>query len=348
MATTNLDSADLKAVLAGGLIREDVMDRIFDLSDIDLEFTSRCGKGSHSNSYVEWTKDSLGTPSLTNAKVDGSDQDTANDTTTGSRLGNHSQISTKTIQVSSRADESDTIGRAKELIYQVSRGQEKLRRDIEATCLTGQASVADDGATIAGKSAGVFAQLSVVKNLGATGTIGGFNTGTKLFPAIAQGTKRALTETIVKDVMQAIYQAGDGRPTVFMSAPGVIRKFSEFQYTAGTVGGARVAQLVSDVGQDDDKDTAKGAVNRWRSDFGVLSLVPNRLQQDVAASVSNVGIYDFNYINLSYLRGFRAESLAKKGLSESRMISADWSLIVTCPEACAAITDVDYAVAVTQ
>ena len=70
------------------------------------------------------------------------------------------------------------------------RGDE-LRRDVEAISLSGQGSIADDGATIAGQTASVFAQSSVNKNLGATGTIGGFNDGHEAVCSVGWGPSAA-------------------------------------------------------------------------------------------------------------------------------------------------------------
>jgi len=240
MATTNLDSADLKAVLAGGLIREDVMDQIFDISDITLEFTTRAGKATHDNSYSEWTSDKRQAPNLANKVVDGADI-TQNDTQVGKRIGNHGQISVKAVQVSSRADASDVIGRARESAYQIMMRGDELRRDVEAISLSGQGSIADDGATVAGQTASVFAQSSVNKNLGAAGTIGGFNTGTKLFPAVGLGTKRGVTETMLKNMFQQVWQGGGEGANVLMSTPGVIRQIADFFFTSG----AHIATLVA-------------------------------------------------------------------------------------------------------
>ena len=118
MSSANLDSADLKAVAHGGLIREDVLDRIFDISRLPLPMTDMIGSSDVDNSYTEWTQDRLQDQDLTNAVVDGSDV-TQDDTNTGKRVGNHCQISVKRVPVSSRADASDTIGRARELAYQI-------------------------------------------------------------------------------------------------------------------------------------------------------------------------------------------------------------------------------------
>ena len=51
MATTNLDAYNLKNVNLDGLIHEDVMSQIWDISQIPLPFTERAGSGSHSNQY---------------------------------------------------------------------------------------------------------------------------------------------------------------------------------------------------------------------------------------------------------------------------------------------------------
>lgn len=343
MSTSNLDSADLKAVLAGGLIREDVMDKIWIISPTETPFVSRCGSGDTGNAYYEWTQDSLAAPDLTNKKIDGSDQNTVNNTRTGARVGNHCQIGSKTVQVSSRADASNTIGRARELAYQVMRRQQELRRDEEAQFVSNQGSVADDGSAAAGSAASVFAWSSVNKNMGATGTVPGFQTGTKLVTAVTPGTKRAGSETAVRDLCQAIYIAG-GNPDVFMSVPQVIRKFSEYLFTTS----ARVATLTSEIGQSQDAATAKGAINVFVTDFEVvLKLIPNRIMQDHSTGAAHAGLFDFEQISVVKKRGYQTESLAKTGLSEIRMITVDQTLSVGNPSAIGIYGDIDYALAFT-
>ena len=340
MATTNLDSADLKAVLAGGLVSESVMDKIFDVSKITLEFTSRAGKSTHDNAYNEWTSDKRAAPNLNNAVVDGADI-TQNDTATGKRLGNQSQISVKAVSVSSRADSSDTIGRARESAYQIMMRGDELRRDVEAISLSGQGSIADDGTTIPGKTASVFAQSSVNKNVGAGGSIPGFVTGTKLIGPIVQGTKRGMTEAMLKSMFQQVWQGGGEGANVLMSTPGVISKLADFFFTSG----AHVATMVEDVGTSAEGATAKSAVNLWKTQFGpVVELVANRLQPAAGVNVGNILLGDFDYITLSYLRGYQTEMLAKKGLAETWMMSVDWQVVVTCPDCIGAILDIDETV----
>ena len=342
MSTANLDSADLKAVSYKGLINEDVMQQIWDISKIPLPLTDRIGTETCKNSYKEWTTDELAAPNIANAVVDGSDA-SGNNTATGARVGNHCQISTKVVRVSTRARESATIGRSDELGYQVMRRQQELKRDVEAIMLTHQASVADDGNTTAGKSAGLGAWLTTSTSPGATGADGGFANGIVAAPAV--GAKRALTEKMVRDMVQSVYEEG-GDPSVLMSVPSVIRGFSEYLFTSS----ARVATLMADQGRSAEKATALGSVNVFVTDFGTLDLVDNRLQQLYAADdgdCANVYIIDPQYLSIGYLHGYRTEPLAKTGLADNRQIAVDWTLIVHTEKAHGVIADIDPTLAVT-
>ncbi len=335
MANDNLDSADLKAVLRGGLIREDVMNRIFDISRIPLPFTDMIGSGTHKNEYAEWTEDTLAQPDVANNNVDGEDA-TGNDTRTGRRVGNHSQISDKVVRVSFRADASDTIGRARELGYQLARRQQELRRDVEAIALENQGSIADDGNATPGLAGGLPTWLETSVS---GGTAGGYNTGTGLTDAFSPGAAAAITEAGIRDTVQSIYQEG-GDPTKLMSVPAVIRKISEYLFTSS----ARVATLMADQGRSSAAATAMGAVNVFVTDFGTLDLVPNRLQQlQGGGTWAFAFILDPEYLSLSYLHGYRTEMLAKTGLAENRQMSVDWTLKVLTEKAHGMIGAVDIA-----
>jgi hypothetical protein len=349
MSTANLDSADLKGVLVGGLIKEDVMNKIWDISRIPLPFTDMIGTGSAKNEYKEWTTDVLAAPDVTNAVVDGSDA-SGNDTATGSRVGNHHQISDKVVRVSYRADASDTIGRAKELSYQLMRRQQELRRDVEAIALENQASVADDGNATAGKVGGLPTWIVTNYTPRAGGAVGGFDNGgggttvtTAFTPATAVA---ALTEVEVRDRVEDVYNEG-GDVTKMMTIPSLIRKFSEYLFTSS----ARVATLMSDQGKSQEKAAALGSVNVFVTDFGTLDLVPNRLQQKqqtAAPDDSAIVFYlDPEYLSLCYLAGYRTDMLAKTGLAENRQMCVDWSLIVNTEKAHGMSTDIDFTAAVT-
>lgn len=341
MSTANLDSADLKAVTRGGLIREDVMDKIWDISKIPLPFTDMIGTSSAKNSYKEWTTDELAAPDLTNAVVDGSDA-SGNNTALGKRVGNHHQISDKVVRVSFRADASDTIGRTKELAYQLMRRQQELKRDVEAIVLSNQASVADNGDAVPGK---VGTLPSWIETTHINGTAGGFDTATGLTVArTPDAAAVALTEDDIRDAVESIYTEG-GDPTKLMTVPSIIRKISEYLFTSS----ARVATIMSDQGKSRESAAALGSVNVFVTDFGTLTMIPNRLQQVYTATTpaADVFIIDPEYLSMCYLQGYRTEMLAKTGLAENRQMSVDWSLIVHTEKAHGIIGNISTTAAVT-
>jgi len=350
VATANLDGADLAAVNLGGLIREDVMQKIFDISDIALPLTDRIGSGSHGNEFAEWTMDRLLDPDLTNAVVDGADAG-ADESSTGIRVGNRSQISQKTLRVSTRANDSNTIGFQQTLAYQLMMRGNELRRDIEAIMLSNNASVIDDGSAVPGNSAGLNAWIVGTDIFGnVTGSanrgVGGLDGGWLLVPtdglvaAATLGTERALSETDIRDVSQSVYELG-GDPTILMSRPTVIRILSSYMFTTT----AQVATLQRDKGEMGPAQ-AQGSVNIFIQDFGVITeMVSNRLQQAMDAPTTELNdslfVMDPSQLMQSFLTGYQTAPLATTGTAANRQISGDWTFKVLSWEAQGVVADID-------
>jgi hypothetical protein len=340
MTTVTHVAAD--AALYGGLIREDVMDKIWDISNIPLPFTDLCSKGTHTNRRVEFVTDELGAPATNNAVVEGADN-VRNDGKLGVRLGNYTQISTKAVKVTDTSEQANGIGGINSLSYQLKERQKELRRDVEAQMLTHQASVAGDANTVAGVSAGIGAQLKSNVNVGATGAVGGFNTTTGLFVAPTPGTARALSEKTLRDVLQQVYEAG-GNTSLAMARPAVIRNLSEYLFTDT----ARVATITAEQSQNAPRAlTAYGSVNVFVTDFGqTIQLRDNRLQPADAAGESSMYLLDPTHLKQSLLRGYTTEALAKTGLSENRQMSVQYSLLVLNEKSQGAILAIDETAAV--
>ena len=339
MATGNIDSFDLKSIAKGGVINEDVMQRIFDISKIPLPFTDLVGSTTHKNERFDWVVDELRAPDVTNARVDGSDAGAAAEAG-GARVGNHSQISDEVIAVSYRADASDTIGRTKELAYRITRGNQQIRRDVEAIALNNQASVAGTD-SVAGVTGGLpsWIETTVMNADGsdATASAGGHNMTTGLTEKFTVGDGKALSFQAVKDAIQGVYEQG-GEVTHLMSNPGVIGALSTYMFDNE----ARVATLTSDQGAPaNSKATALSSVNVLVSDFGTIKLVPNRLQPLDENGNAVAFLIDPEYVSLSYLEGYRTDTLAKTGLAEKRQISVDWGVRCHTEKAHGMIINID-------
>jgi len=342
MATSDYwDTADLKAIQAGGLVNEDVMQAVWDLSRIPLPFTDRIGSSSASNSYTEWTEDSLADPDLTNAVVSGADA-TGNNAKGGSRVGNHCQNSVKVLAVTERANSTDNIGRANESAYQIMMRQQELRRDVEAIALSPQASVQDDNNTTAGKAGGFDAWLVTNTDNGATGADGGFNTTTKVVATPDPGDARSPTMLELSDLIESCY-LNNANVTILMARPEIIRGLNGFILATPTA--AKVATPTANVSGSGGgvNQTAQGYVNVLVTDFGTsLEIVPNRLQQTYNSTdvgpvpVSTLFLIDPEHVGLGFLKGYTTQPLAKLGLSERAQVSVDWTVKVFVEKAHAA------------
>lgn len=345
-----LDVADLKSVAAGGIIREDVLDSIFDISEIPTPFLDMIAGSSYNNPYHEWTEDKLAAPSLTNKKVSGSDvasTDNNAGSPNGKRVGNHAQISIKTVQITDRSGAIAAIGRSDEMGFQTARRLQELRRDVEAIALSGQASVQDDNNATAGQSAGAAAWLTTNKDLGGTGTVPGFQTGTKLVTAQGAGNKRGLTWTMISTQIENVYTLG-GNPSVLMSVPGVTKRLGQYLFT--TPYAAAPTANINGAGQAVGQ-VSQGYIDSFKTDFGTLmQIVPNRLQQTYTAAdtgaVANVFGLDPMYWALATLYGWKVDPLGKQGLSIRKLLSVDWTLEARLERASFLIADIQPTVAV--
>ena len=344
VAITGVTNPDQGSQAFGGIISEDVMNKIFDVSKYPLVLTPKIGTDTAKNEYKEWVVDTLQASVINNAQVDGADTIDNDDTELGNREGNHCQISTKTVKVSTRANEAGTIGYARELANQISRRQIELRRDVESSMCSNNASVKATNAStpVAGVSGGLGSWIVTNVDAGTGYSAGGFNQSTGVVDAVTPTTTpRAMSETMVRNVSRLVFEEG-GESRCFMSTPGMVEGFSTWLFDSS----ARVAALQSDVDQQKSAVTATGAVNVFVSDFSTLALEPNRLMLEYDTDATNAYLLDFDYLRLAYLHGYRTEPLAKQGLSDIRQIAVDWTLCVTNEKAQGKIDGLDPTAAV--
>ena len=354
MSAAKLDAHDLNSANLGGVINESVLQAIFDISNVELPFTLRAGVGSHTNQNHTWRMDSLAAPVIDGQLIDGQTVTTeTNATKIGRRVGNHSEIRGLRVETSTRAQRVDTIGYANEQAYQISRRNIELRRNVEATVLSNNASVIGTDA-VAGQSAGMAAWLTTVgvdgvattENviLGALGVVGGWDdTDTdSLVAAAVPGTATALTETNVRTVSKSIYDNG-GEARVAMMTPQVKTLFSTYLFTDA----ARIATMQNhEPGGSARERKAQGSVDLYISDFSALQLVPNRMQPDSGtAAESNLFLFDFSMLEISFLQGYNVIPLAKTDLSNDSFISVDYTLVVKNWDSSGYVGDIDEATA---
>lgn len=347
MAHTALTAADLKAIAAGGLIAEDVLRKVFDISPKETPYLDVLQGGSYTNPYHEWVQDSLSSPALANAAIDGADI-SASTTATGARVGNHGQISYKTVKISTTTEHSDVIGRTAEEAYQTMKRLQELRNDQEATALSNQGSQADDGESNPGKTAGLGAWLETNVDFGTGGSAGGFNTSTKLVEAPTPGEARALTWEMISDCIEDAYLLG-AKPTKIFSRPEVTKRIGQY-----LIKSPYFVKPVANIGGSETSDVEmSGYVDTFRTDFGyTMQVIPSRNMQkytsDDSEDVCALFGVDPEHIALRTMWGVKVETLGKKGLSTEKMITTNWSHDVLLEKAHFGIFDLLPTAAVTD
>jgi hypothetical protein len=370
-AADHLDEIDLSNVNAGGQVHEDLMDRLWDISPEDLPFQDMIATGDSSNHLKEFIEEQLEAANPNNYSVDGEDP-SSEDSQTGRRLGNYHQTSVKRVVVSDRARNVNSVGTSDELIKQVSKRQRALRRDVEARLTSNKPAVRGDANTVASQCAGIGGFIGSTHAGSTGGTTNDFrgaatgaspilsgyssDTDTGGYPATGPvaGTKRALTEALLKSALRACYDNG-GNVKYAMGRPAVIEAMSDYMFTSS----ARVATLQSNVMQDNragvnsgngtasDGVVAQGSVNIYVGNFGSVTFVPNRFQPVSATGASDLFIIDPDLWEVSYLQGYRIKRLGDTGLSTKRLISVDYTLCALAERGNAVIADIDETLAMT-
>ena len=302
-------------------LREDLIDTIYDISPTETPFMSSIGKTKATATFHEWQTDNLAAVNTGNAAVEGDDAASATLAPT-TRLGNYTQIVQKTVQVSGTLDAVNKAGRKSEKAYQLAKASAELKRDMEAILLSNQARAAGSSSS-ARKLGSVLSWIKTNTNKGT----GGADPATIGQSARTDGTVRAFTEEQLKDVVAKVFDQG-GTPKILMVGSGLKQKASTFAGIAGqrfNVTGMKPSTII-------------GAADIYVSDFGNISVVPNRFMRSRDALV-----LDPEYAALAYLRPFATNELAKTGDSEKTQLLCEFTLEMRNEAAHGGIFDLDAA-----
>ena len=302
-------------------IREDLADAMASISPTETIFMSTIGSRNIDNTYFEWSEVDLAA-AATNNQIEG-DAGLSNDAPTNAvRKGNYTAISAKVVEVSDTNQNVNGVANAQTVAKQVAYKLSELKRDMEKMALNntaGGAGASGTARTTAGLPA--FLTTNVERGSGgANGTTSGSGSAGYPNAAATDGTARAITETLLKSVIASCWDEG-ADPSVVLCGS------SQKQTISGFTGNATKYQEV-------DGKRLTAAVDIYVSDFGTLQIVPAR-----HIRARDVFVLDPSYAKIAYLQTARQKPLARTGLSERRLISAEWGLEVTSEKAHGVIAD---------
>jgi hypothetical protein len=296
-------------------IRESLSNVIYNISPEETPFMSNIGRENVKNTYFEWQTDSLAAASTTNAQIEGDDVSSFDSTSATSRVGNYTQISNKTVLISGTLEAVDKAGRRSELAYQLAKRSAEIKRDMESTMLTNQAASAGSAgvSTALRKTGSLLAFLKTNTDKGTGGADPVYTSSPNATRTDATAANlRTFTEAILKTVIQKVWASG-GSPKLLMVGPVNKARVSGF---------AGIAEIRREV-TGNRQATIIGAADVYVSDFGSVSVVPNRFQRERDAFV-----LDPEYASVAFLRPFQTVELAKTGDAEKRLITVEYGLKV--------------------
>ena len=302
-------------------IAESFEDIIFDISPEDTPLLSFAKRMSAGQTYHQWQTDALAAAG-TNRTLEGDDS-TFSTLAATTVLGNYTQISSKTVQISNTYDVVRKYGRKSEVAYQLMKAGKEMKRDMEFAIVRNQASSAG-GAATARSSAGIESWITnrVLATGSTSGTTPGFSGGTVAAPT--DGTQVTFIEADLKSALQLAWTDGGEPSLILMSATNKAR-FSGF---------AGIATKFVDV-QIKTQATITGAADVYVSDFGNHTVKLDRFMRDQAVLCVDPG-----YVGLASLRPLSKEELAKTGDSTKYLLTAEYALVVQNPDAHAKVQNV--------
>ena len=280
-------------------IREELANVISNIAPEETPFTSNVGSENVSNTFFEWQLDDLSSVDVTPV-IDGDDVASFDATTATVRVGNNTQIRRRSMIIADNLGFKDLAGRNDEVAYQLAKRGKEIKRDLE-TIYTGNTARSAGSASAGRVTAGLGAWISTNVNKAGDGTN---PTAVDGSDARNDGTQRDFTEAMLKDVMQKAYTEG-GNPSILMVGP----------YNKTVVSGFAGIAAQRYQAPTDGPTTIIGAADVYLSDFGALTVVPNRFSRE-----RDAWCLDTEYASIATLRPIQKVDLARTGDAEKSML----------------------------
>ena len=310
--------------------REDLANTIYNIAPTETPVVSSIGKTKATATYHEWQTDNLAAASGSGL-LEGADAAGASDTPTV-RVGNRTQIQGKTVHVSGTLDAVDKAGRKTETAYQLAKAGQELKRDMEKTILGNVAQSA--GTASAARLLGSI-QTWLLTNFVTEATAGSpagpaNGNGTAVRTSAGSGNYLAFGEDKLKACVKSCFENG-GNPTLLVVPPTQKQAVSAFTGIA-----AQRFQAPSD-----KQSTIVGAADVYMSDFGTLSVVPDRFMtaDGGTGGGEQALLLDPTMASIATLRPFESNLLAKSGDSEKHQMLVEYTLQVSNEKAHGIVAD---------
>ena len=307
--------------------REELSDVVSRITPEDTPIYSLIGQTSYRTTHPEWETDDLAAP-VNNVQLEGDDY-TFDPTNPAVRMGNYTQIMRNTGVISGTQDATDNAGRVEQVRHQKLKKAVELKKDVELSIVTNNASVA--GATRRSGSLSTWLTSNVAR--GAGGANGGYNQGTGLTVAPTNGTLRAFTKALMDNVMQQGYQNGANYKHVVVS-PYVKSVFVTFMSDANVAS----FRYAADSGKG---NSIVANADIYEGPFGKVMIQPNRVMAGDAGFARNAFFIDPEFMSYGWFRKIAEDKeVAKTGDAKKFVMLGEGALCVKNEKGLGVVADV--------
>ena len=302
--------------------REELDDFVSLITPSDTPIYSMAGKEKAASKHPEWEYEDLDT-TADNAQPEGNEYN-YDAVAAPTRVGNYTQIFTKTFRFSGTQQAVDNAGNAEKRAHELMKKGKALRKDMEYSIVLNTASTNTDPRRSGGLPTWLTANVS--RNSGSSGGFAGGVTTVE-----TTGNLRAWTKTLTDTVLQSIYQNGGDVTTVVCSPynKGVFATFmsdtnvAAFRYAAGK-----------------GTNTIIGTADIYESPWGPVKVMANRVMSTAAATARRVFALDPSMVKWCTLRAIQEDKVAKTGDAENGVLIAEGCLKVVNEKGIGVVADV--------
>jgi len=278
--------------------REQLSSIIYNISPQTTPFLSAIGKNSVKNVTFDWQTETLPSASGT-GEIEGFEISRATTAAT-TRESNVTMIQSRNSTVTGSQQASDPAGVKSQIAHFMALNAKALKRDME-TALSGNYAKVAGSASAARQTRSFESWITSNVSRGSGGANGSASA------AATDGTQRALTEALLKTVLQTGF--GNGAE-MSMAICGPYNK----TVISGFTGRSNVRQVI-------ETDTVEASISLYASDFGELKIVPDNFSRE-----RSLLLVDPNYAAVSYLRDFESVDISTIGDAITKMLVVEHGL----------------------
>lgn len=301
-------------------VREQLMDKIWNVSVSETPTLALVGKETVDGPFVEWLTDSF-RAGASNRKEQGNEGSVTTRSDV-SRYSNRTQISDDTFAITGTQQAAEKAGGKDEVAYQETKSMMEVKKDIEFGFLQNTTAIAAASGT-APQARGMLGFIATNTSKAVTGTAG-VDPNPLTNTAPTDGTQRALTETLLKDVLKLMFDNG---------APGMDSNIYALIPSAqrSTFDGFLAGQTRFDKAED---KTLTATLEVYIGPFGRVKAVNARHMR-----AREIFLVNPEYVKLGIFRKMACNPLAKTGDSDKKQTVCEWTAIVKNEKALGAIRD---------